>query len=103
MAMVITTATKDAKGNITFPDFESAYGHIRLWANGVPSDVYILVGNFVPTGRNKLRRADIIEASRGMGKIFKKVKVLLSDYGPSKRQSFNMDIHVPQSFINRYK
>ncbi len=106
MIMVVTTAVRDADGNATFPGFERAYGHIRLWVRGTPprpTELYILVGGFVPTGRQRMNTADYAEIKAEIERIFVKVSARSSDYGPRTGRSFNMDIQVSEAFINRYR
>lgn len=103
---VIKKQIPQADGTQGFFDVEGVFGKIRLWEVGnppVPTDYYILIGDFSPMVGKNIKLSDRTLMNTEMEKIFTKIKGSITNYSVAKRRAFNMDIKIPKVIIDSYK
>ncbi len=108
MRTVVKKETLDGDGEPIFDGIDGVYdyiGKIRLWEEGtppVPTDKYILIGDFPPNTGEKIKGNHVVLLTKKRDDVFTASKVSLIDYSVANRRSFNMDIRIPQSILDQY-
>ena len=105
MRYIVKRASIDPDDGSHYFDVSDIVGRIQLFEEGdtvIPTDIYILVGNFSVTGHQRMKSKDKNMFNGKIDFILKRSKAKLSHYGKDRKRKFYMGIKVPKEVIDGY-